>query len=320
MALDRVLAEQWVYGFIGFIIAHSVQFPLSIVTYAWFVMSWLFVHHVDSFEGQIVFHSLHYLMICIGALCGYFFVKYFCTPLILPLNDICNGWKNGFVYSIQVVGIGAYFIASITDFFNNPSAFPESSDTFQNTIMVISLVIGLIWFLTTTYHLFKTKDGTSFMKYIALLLGVAFAPTVVLASHVAVLIGVTIAIYFTAFLISLFLFRKKDVIFCGKKRTKTLFYFWLWILLFHLPIYIAGNLSSNCFIGPSTDKKLVEENECEVLSSSLNVFATIGIISIAYIVLLCIFLLLRKDKTKKPKIINLYTTKEDQHPIGYQRR
>ena len=199
MVLSRVLAEQWTYGFCGVVMTHSMFFPAGVHQFAWFAMSWLFVHSADPPIGQYVLHVHHAAMVWLGALVGWLFVKCFKTPRFVSVDLVKKPAEAVFLVSAIFLATAAYLGLSKANFFTKPSAFPEGTETGQTIVLVACAVVGPCLAIASVVTLLSTKQGATSLKYTVGWLAFVVLANMSVAQHPVLTVVYTALAYFLTY-------------------------------------------------------------------------------------------------------------------------
>lgn len=254
MVLSRVLGEQWLYGYVGAVWSHSLEWPLAVQCLAWFGLAWNLVHINDTADEARVFHTHQIITLIAGALTGVFSVRAFAFPRLVPLDFILYPWHALVLLGIYTGAVGGYLAVS---YFTEPLGveFPFDPPAPGFWIIGVTLALGIIFVVYGFVRLRCTEEvgpshAATFFKYLVQV-PVLITTTILLDEHPA-LIAISLAfVYIFLYGWAITIWRDCDAAFPLDQRcnTRKLRLFYRIGFVVHTLLFLVVNLTDQCLSG-----------------------------------------------------------------------
>lgn len=281
MVLSRVLGEQWLYGYVGAVWSHTVEWPLAIQCLAWFGLAWNLMYINDTPAEARVFHTHQIVTLIAGALTGVFSVRAFAFPRLVPVDFILYPWHALVLLGIYTGSVGGYLAVSyLTEPLGVPFPFDPPAPGFW--IIGVTLALGVIFIGYGFVRLRCTEEvgpshAATFFKYLVQV-PLLITTTMLLDEHPAAIVIALAFVYIFLYGWSATAWRDCDAAFPLGQRCKTrkLRLFYRVGFVVHTLLFLVVNLTDQCLSGahgtPPTSCTF-DENVTGVFVSILGVTA-----------------------------------------------
>lgn len=290
-AIPRVFSEDWIYGFLFSLWSGSVLLPVAIHQVAWLSILWLFIHHLDSFDRQIVFHFDHAYTIWFGAILGWAFARFFRLPRFIHIDFHESPNETVFMLAMICTIYAGSFLMPIVGYVI-PGPFPLDDATVR-VVLGVSATLAIILLVQSISSLWRTRRGRSTLKYFVTVIILYWTGIFINETLLVFFLG-TIAFNVAALLWDIYVLRRRDAFFpCTlANRTRSLVKFHTWILLLQLLFYFfAGRVANaDCLAAfQAEDISLACDVQAAVRTAQLTALAIGGVFILLFAVLSCVY-------------------------------
>lgn len=288
-----MLAEQWMYGFSGAVLAREAYYPAALHAMFWPTLGWMLIHRDDGPEQQFVFHIHHFIMLWVGILHGLMFSSACKLPKFIKTDFSQYPWHFFFTFGTALLGAASYLIVIKYNLSILPPGTREPGDEFpplplsdsvSSQVIGVLLAIGILFFVMSLWRMFwwsammpvsydsrsgngrrqendmavaAANEGKTLVKY-TLVLGLIILTGGVSRFRVHALIPFLLVTYIIIYLVVRFLWQESDTAIVYTPATKNshmgkALRFTLFTGFTHMAVFIMANVSDHCFTGVTGD-------------------------------------------------------------------
>lgn len=301
-ALTGDITENWLFGFLGALWAHSIFYPMALYYVMWFMVAWLSIYIRDPIEVNLHYHSTMVVSLILGACQGLIFARLIGTPKFIDSDGIKKPGHTILVLGVVTLTTGLWFLFPVIPalpFYNNfniPLAyFPDATNITspENITLIVALtaiVLALMALTLAVCEMRKSDDGISAIKYMVLFY-FWFVNTSgnIRRSLPLCILGLVLA-YIAMYFWTLCVWKRRDVVFQrdGSQRRRHIQVFFFAVFVQQLVVFALTNQVQGCF-------QRENRADCSANEGIFTVFFFVSFVSLLSILVMALLFMAKKQ-------------------------